>query len=171
MSNRPFKDTREKLEAIGCEFVRRDPGGILMSRPDGRFVFLHTNVSQKNADNLLCDVRVQLGLPRREVRPTNVRHADRPVLDLTRLRASGHAQTRLRQMRAQSPITADEIIAVLRKPSRVAYSVRHESWLWVGPRITVAMFVSDDGDSVIKTVLWSSEELWTAHPRPEKATV
>ncbi|MDM4761924.1 hypothetical protein QT381_02755 [Galbitalea sp. SE-J8] len=170
MTGRPFKEARAGLIAMGCEVERRDKYGVLFRRPNGTCVTVHFDISERDAAILVRDSRKLCGLPPAMRRTQDIAEAERPVLDLTRLTASTHAQIRLRQMRVQSDIPGEEIIGTLRRPTRVGYSTRHESWLWVGRRIALAMAVDESGASVIKTVLWASEELWAAHPRPEKRT-
>lgn len=89
----------------------------------------------------------------------------KPVIDFERLTASTHAKERLVLMQRQARVDFREVLHCLRLPQRVAWSEVHGSWLWIRDRLAVAVAESAGG-FVITTVLWASNELWEAHPRP-----
>lgn len=91
----------------------------------------------------------------------------KPVLDLNRLVASGHAKERLTLMKRQAGVEFTEVVLCLRAPERIMWAPDHEAWVWVGGRLAVPIKETSDG-FLITTVLWSTNDLFAAHPRPEK---
>jgi hypothetical protein len=92
-----------------------------------------------------------------------------PVIDLGRVVASKHAMERFDQMRRSGDLEYREVLVALKAPSKVLWHPGHDSWLWVGDRIAVAASITPNGQAVIRTILWTTAELWADNPRPEKA--
>lgn len=88
-----------------------------------------------------------------------------PRIDLERLTASEHAKDRLALMQSQRTVTFQQVLHTLRLPEKTLYSARHESWVWIREPLAVAVCEVPDG-FLIKTVLWSDNDLFDLHPRP-----
>ncbi|MDQ1113991.1 hypothetical protein QE418_003439, partial [Microbacterium testaceum] len=125
------------------------------------------NLRWGHAHELMAEATRRYGQTPRDVAGTQVRGRDVPQLDLRRLDATPHAQERMRLMRGQAGIRVEEVMTALVCPMRVMWSDANGSWVWVGERVGVAVRVRDDGHAEIRTLLWSTAELWELHPRPE----
>lgn len=161
----PRKLIRHDFQSKGAEVTKVSKHGREWLFPDGYRIWIPEDISWSQAGRLVVETRVH-GQRRQELF-TN-RRSGKPRLDLNRVTASTHAQERLAQMRAQSPISWTELLHTLRIPLRVAWSDLHESWIWVGERVALPVYVREDGSAVIKTVLWATEELWRANPRKDE---
>lgn len=134
---------------------------------DGFSVRLPNDTTPAAAERIVNTLRARYG--RIGDRPSE-HLSDRPRkprLDLRRLVASDHAKLRLAQMRRQAAVTDEELLLCLRAPERVRFSDRHGTWVWVRDRLAVAV-KETPSVFVVTTILWSTESLFDANPRPEK---
>lgn len=140
--------------------------GIEFTFADGAVVFVSHQDSFARVTELIRGVRSRYGAVRREDRYGSMgSRSGKPVIDFERLVASAHAKERLSLMQRQARVEFREVLHCLRLPERVLWSDTHGSWLWVRDRLAVAVAETRDG-FVITTVLWSTTDLWEAHPRP-----
>lgn len=135
--------------------------------PDGAVIRFGPGGSWKNAVETTRAITARYGTARGEYVHGAARPG-RPVMSLDRLRPSRHARQRWAQMSSEAGLDSSELVRVLRLPVRVVWSEKHSSWVWVGERIAVPVIDTSDG-LVVTTVLWSTHELWDAHPRKETA--
>jgi len=165
---KPYRSCKSEFERLGAVELRRDKSGCTFQFRDGRCQFVHFNVTAHVARNLIGDVRQQYGHSRGVGK---FKDPKAPRIEIARLRASEHAKSRLALMQRQQQVSFNELVHALVTPVEVRYSGLHESWIWCGHRVAVAVALDADGAPVITTVLWATRELWDAAPRPEKARV
>lgn len=164
----PAKRLDREFRSMGASRVESTSRNVVYRFPDGARVLVPTNIAPGNARAMLNDMQRRYGAPDRDPLGHTERRHGAPDIDLNRLTASKHAMERFDLMRNQAGLTYQEMVMALRVPQRVLWSLVHERWLWVGDRIAVAAEVSDRGEAVICTVLWTSRELWAQNPRPEQ---
>ncbi|GAA5198741.1 hypothetical protein [Microbacterium jejuense] len=143
-----------------------DPAGWIWVFPDGARKHVHHNLNAASARHLTGWVKNRYGSNYRPVFDGDRVKGPKPIIDLTRLTASQHAQDRLALMRRQDNLTFEEVLLALRAPEKVLWSDTHHSWIWVRDRVGVAAHVDRAGNAVIATLLWATRELWDANPRP-----
>lgn len=81
------------------------------------------------------------------------------VINGHRFKISYHALDQMCQM----CVDGEEVLAVLSHPDRIVSSRNYPGCqLWTLGRITLPLAVIGRGSFVVKTVLWSSAELWEA---------
>jgi len=97
-----------------------------------------------------------------------MRRNGRPELDLEHVHVSDHARERLALMDEQAGVDRREFLRCLTLPQTVLWSDVHESWLFVRDRLAVAVKESRHGGHVVPTVMWATQDMFEAHPRPEK---
>lgn len=142
--------------------------GASYTFPDGAVRFIPSNTGFAAAHAVIAELHRRYGRPDRPYDAERVSQGKAPRIDLKRTVATKHAAERLALMREQAGLTPLEVTTALTAPSRVRYSERHDSWLWEGDRVAVVATVADDGHATIRTLMWTTNELWAAHPRPEK---
>lgn len=141
--------------------------GHLYTLPDGSRVHAPSNIQWYQAWQSIRAARERAGA--REFVPffgDQVRERDAPKVDLERLRITAHAQQRRREMAEQDDLTTREITMALVCPTRIIRDDKHESWVYVGDRVAVAGQF-DQGVFMIRTILWTTAELWEKNPRME----
>jgi len=163
---KPYRSCKSEFERLGAYESSRDKHGCTFTFRDRRARYVRFNITDRDARNLIGDVRQQYGNSRGIGK---FKDPKAPRLDMTRLRASEHAKSRLVLMQRQQQVSFDELVHALVTPVEVRYSGLHESWIWCGHRVAVAVALDTDGSPVITTVLWATRDLWDASPRPEKA--
>ncbi|MCJ1709285.1 hypothetical protein [Microbacterium sp. VKM Ac-2923] len=142
--------------------------GVNYTFPDGATKLVPQNLRWGHAHELMSEATRRYGYAPRGVAGTQERGRDVPQLDLRRLDATPHAKERMNLMRRQAGIRVEEVMTTLVCPIRVMWSRAHGSWVWVGERVGVAVQFRDNGHAEIRTLLWSTAELWELHPRPQK---
>lgn len=163
------KTVEKTFRQYGAVRQHRDRNGTSFLFPDGAEHMVPHAMPHSTAISMLKWAQERYGTRRRTVIDAAKVRGAKPRIDLEKCRASEHAQERLALMREQQGVTHHEVLMALRAPSAVKWSERHSSWVWVGDRIAVAAHVDSEGYAAITTVLWTTEELWAASPRPEKA--
>jgi hypothetical protein len=162
----PRKLLRDVVRDYGGESLEKQRDHHVFAFPDGYRVTLFNGEHPGS-----CIAKVQLIQQRYGPKPSGgfAGHRNRrgkPTIDLERLTASTHAQERLALMQRQAGVTYAELLEAIRIPLRVLWSDDHESWLWVGRRVTLPVKEIPSG-FVITTVLWSTPDLYKKYPRPE----
>lgn len=163
------KAVDKELRRIGA---RRSTtkGGSYYVFPDGARLFVESHVDKLVADAIMRDAGRRYG-----VRPDHgpFSNAQRvpltqlPKLNLAKLNPTEHAQERFAVMRRQGGVDEREILTTLQCPMRALWMDAYGTYGWVGERITVVGHVRED-TLTIRTFLWSTNDLWDQHPRPEK---
>lgn len=138
--------------------------------PDGQHMFVLDGIHMGHAAALVNELKRMYGHRRSDTPFNATKRSNAPQVDLTQLTASEHAKDRFRLMRTQDRLEFSDVLHAIRLPTRVLWSEVHQSWIWVGTKVSVAVKVLPSGSAVITTLLWSTEELWAANPRPEAAT-
>lgn len=164
----PAKMLDKEMRTLGGR-RNRTSRGVEYTFPDGAVHLVRTGITPQAADKMVRDMRHRYGRPERALRGEQVRGAAVPAVDMTKLAATEHARQRLALMKRQGGVEMREVMSALVCPMRVLWSDAHGTWQWVGERIAVVAHVTDDGVTVIRTILWSTTELWAQHPRPERA--
>lgn len=167
MSSGHYKRVVSRLKEHGAEPVVRQARGTTFEFPDGYRAYVFHAIENRAASAFLSDIEARYGRPARDWQ-AGVKVAGRPELDLERVIASEHAKERLRLMQTQRRIDLRDVLYALRLPERVLWSPKHKSWAWLRGDIAVAVTFTHDGSQVIRTILWTSDELWESNPRPEK---
>lgn len=153
----------------GGEVVSSDSSGQRWEFPGGRRVWVPSDITAPQASGLVREICAQYSPVGGGARVFGERAGHAPTIDLTRLRSSAHANSRLELMKSQpARLDMKEVYHALRLPERVLWSDSHESWVWVRDRVGVCVAFLKDGTGVITTILWSDSELWAANPRPEQ---
>lgn len=151
----------------------REHGGTVHDRsrecvryifPDNAMFVLPNAVSERWAKGQLAALRKRYGATRAA---HQVRRNGRPALDLEQVRVSDHARRRLALMGDQAGVDRLEFVRCLSLPQTVLWSDSHGSWLFVRDRLVVAVAAADFGH-VVTTVMWATQDMFEAHPRPEK---
>lgn len=164
----PAKRLDREFRSMGAARCDRTSQNVSYRFPDGARFLIPSNIGAGSARALLHQLQGTYGYGGNDPLDQAVKRPGAPVIDLKRLTASNHAQIRLAQMQKQAGVAMTEVLHALRIPDRVLWSEQHDSWLWVGERIAVAASVDVLGYAVVRTILWTQQELWDANPRPER---
>ena len=164
------KRIEKEFRKLGATRAERTKHEVIYMFPDGARELVPLNASDGFAGNAIRRMHERYGRPDRAPLARNTKVSGAPKVDLTKAVAAPHAKERLALMREQADVTFLEVTTALTCPARVLWSDRHGSWVWEGDRVAVVADVSDDGFTRIRTILWTTNELWAAHPRPEKET-
>lgn len=168
----PTKRLEREFRALGGSRISRSGIGIRYSFPDGGVHLIPTGVGAAKARAILAGVQARYG--KKDVRSRTdplrsaVERAGAPRIDPRHLAMSKHATDRFELMAAQARLQRAEVADALQFPEQVLWSPLHESWLWVRGRIIIAVVVDDNGTTIIRTILWATEDLWEQNPRPPK---
>lgn len=141
--------------------------GINYTFPDGATKLIPANLRWGHAHEVMAEAKRRYGHSPRALPGVQVRGREIPQLDLRRLDTTFHARQRMALMQGQAGIRVEEVTTALVCPIRVTWSHHHGSWIWVGERVGVVIRFREDGHAEIRTLLWSTAELWALHPRPE----
>lgn len=163
------REARRVFKSYGARVAAaQDRTGVTYEFPDGARFSLGEHESERSLSTKVSNVRHRYGLiPSKQlVGLSKVGNA--PRLDLERLHASEHAKDRLALMQSQAKVTYADVLHTLTLPERVLWSERHDSWVWLRHPLAVAVCEVRDG-LLIKTILWSSNELFALHPRPKES--
>lgn len=164
----PAKRLDREFRAMGATRVERTSANVSYRFPDGARRLVPTNITAGKARLILRSMQDRYGVTNIDPLGFTERRPGAPVIDLERLSTSEHARERFDLMRRQAGLTFQEILIALRAPTRVLWATNHHAWLYVGDRIAVAATADTTGHACIRTVLWTSQELWDQNPRPEK---
>lgn len=164
----PAKRLDREFRAMGAVRVQRTSATVAYRFPDGARREVPTNITAGKARLMLQSMQDRYGATNIDPLGFTERRPGAPVIDLERLSTSEHARERFDLMRRQAGLTFQEVLIALRAPARVLWATNHAAWLFVGDRIAVATHVDVEGHACIRTVLWTSQELWDQNPRPEK---
>lgn len=164
------KTVEKNFRQYGARRVHRDKRGTSYEFPDGAAKLVPNAMSHSTAVSMLKWAQDRYGTLRRTVINAERVRGGHPTINLEKCTASAHACERLNLMRDQQGVTYQEVLLALRAPSAVKWSDTHKSWVWVGDRVAVAAHVDNSGHATIATILWTTNELWAAAPRPEKAS-
>lgn len=164
----PAKMLDKELRRLGGR-RRRTSRGVEYTFPDGAVRLIRPGITPQSVSTIIRDAQHRYGRPDRALRGEQVRGSAVPTVDMTKLSATEHARERLALMKRQGGVGMGEITTALVCPTRVLWNDVHGTWQWVGDRVAVVAHITDDGVTVIRTILWSTTELWAQHPRPEKA--
>lgn len=167
MDKNPRKEARRVFRSYGAQTAAPTKHGTNYLFPDGATVMIHDSDGHGTVAEKIRTVVARYGriTPRGLAGMAKVGNA--PHLNLELLRASEHAKDRLGLMQSQRPVTFADVLHTLRLPERVMWSPRHESWVWIRELLAVAV-CEVPGGHLIKTVMWSDNELFISHPRPEQ---
>lgn len=172
MSVRFGKDAGKALDrAFRTLGARRERmrHGTQYTFADGAVKLVPHNVRPHVAQQMVAEVEARYG--RVKDRPSyqgvKVAKRDAPRVDLKRVRVTAHALDRRAQMEDQDDLTTAEIAVALTAPSRIEWHPTQRSYAFVGDRVAVAGCF-DNGYFVIRTFLWTTDDLWERNPRPEK---
>lgn len=167
----PAKRLDREFRSMGAVRVERTSANVAYRFPDGARRLVPTNITAGKARLILQAMQDRYGFTNIDPLGFTERRPGAPTIDLERLSTSEHARERFDLMRCQAGLTFQEILVALRAPARVLWATNHAAWLYVGDRIAVSADVDTEGYACIRTVLWTSQELWDQNPRPEKALV
>lgn len=166
--NATVKQLEKSFRQYGARRAGHDRHGTSWLFPDGAEKLIPRNMPAASIASMFMWVQDRYGYTRRDAFNGDRVRGPKPVIDLQRCQASAHAKDRLTLMQTQQGVGYDEVLIALRAPSKVLWSDKHGSWIWVGDRVAVAAFVDETGYATIGTILWTDTELWDAAPRPEK---
>lgn len=158
----PQKWVRKQFRELGLR-PSGGHGSSFFTAETGHGFRIPPSMSSGTAIRIVADARVALGLSRSIVEEKSTV----PVLKKGQLRFSEHAAERWALMKTQAAVSSVELEAALFTPGEVAYSVKRGSWLFITARLKVAVIITDTGYPIVTTVMWSREELFEKHPRPE----
>lgn len=169
----PAKRLDREFRAYGGTCMNRTPAGHAYYRfPDGAVHLIPPAVTAAKGRLILAAIRERYGRPdRRENGDPFRRSVERdgaPEIDVDRVTMSKHAGERFALMAKQAQLNPVEVSDALLFPERVLWSSANESWMWVRGRVVVAAVATDDGRTLIKTLLWATEELWEQNPRTDE---
>ncbi len=162
----PAKRLDKEFRAMGARRKRESSGATAYIFPDGGQLLVLRNIGPARARIMLNNAQQRYG-PVRDPLGRTEKRSGAPTIDFDRLQASRHALERLALMQGQADLSYPELLHALRIPERVLWSPDHGAWLWVGARVAIAMSFTPEGVAVIRTLLWTTRELWDKNPRPE----
>lgn len=166
MDKDPRKEGRRAFRQYGGTVRLQTKQGTEYIFPDGSTMFLHRDEDHKRVAEKIAIVRERFGPIRSSELSGLVKRSGRPSIDFARLVASGHSKDRLRLMAEQAGVDFTELCATLRTPERVMWSPASNAWVFIGGRLAVAICTISDDRFLIKTVMWSNNDLFDLYPRP-----
>jgi hypothetical protein len=170
----PSKRLEREFRALGGERLERSGVGIRYVFPDGGVHLIPEGVSPGKARAILASVQdryqSQTITSRTDPLRSAVKREGAPQIDPESLTMSRHATGRMELMTTQARLHPSEITDALLYPEQVLWSPIHESWMWVRGRIIVAVAPNDFGVTIIRTIMWATEDLWEQNPRPKEGT-
>jgi len=168
----PTKTLEREFKALGGRRLDSSRHGVRYRFPDGGVFVIPTGVRPGNAKLIHDTVQRRYGKTDRRSITDPLRSAvvreNPPTISPEALTMSRHANERFALMSSQVRLARAEVTDALLWPERIMWSPLHESWMWVRGRLIVAAAVNDDGSTVIRTILWATEDLWEQNPRPPK---
>lgn len=164
----PNKFVQQRFKERGAVPAHKDARGTMWRFPDGRHVHVPRQVSMTAAAGFVRDIAPDHAVTNRQAFAGGKVRGPKPRLDLEKLTASAHAKERLALMQSQVALTFADVLYALRCPERVLWSDVHESWVWVGSKVALPLSFDSRGHAIIRTVLWSQQELWAIAPRPKE---
>ena len=168
----PTKTLEREFRALGAKRHSKAGVGVRYIFPDGGIYLIPSGLGPGKARAILAGVQARYGTTDRRSRTDPLRSAverpNPPTIVPEALTMSRHANERFELMSTQMRLVRAEVTDALLWPERVMWSPLHESWMWVRGRIIVAAAINDDGSTVIRTILWATEDLWEQNPRPPK---
>lgn len=172
MLRQPAKCLDREFRALGAERIAKNSDGVSYRFPDGGTFVVRPGLTPGKGMKMLEAVQRRYGTPRERSRSNPLRSAvardGHPEIDAERLVMSHHATGRLHLMRQQARLDPIEVTDALRFPERILFSPIHESWLWVRGRVIIAAAATEDGMTLVRTILWATEDLWEQNPRPKE---
>lgn len=161
----PKKYLRQSFAEMGAEVHSRDKFGARWRFPDNYVVYISDTLHPNRVMSLIGEMNQRYGVKKYPSK-MGVRQQGAPRLDMERLTASEHSKGRLRLMNEQAGLDIREVLFVLKCPQKVLWQARHQSWCWVGERVALPMSFDDTGHATIRTIIWTTDELWEENPRP-----
>lgn len=158
------KTVEKAIRARGGVKIASDRNGSHWRMPDGWVFDVRDRLNEGQRMLMLGQLDERYGGRGNPLTAQKTSQSKAPRVDADNLRVTDHARDRFHEMR----IAPAEVLNALTLPERVAWSARHDSWLWVRERIAVAAREAHVGGLVITTILWSTDELWAENPRAEK---
>lgn len=134
--------------------------------PDGGWFTHHKNHQWGATGVMVRKIQERYAKPH-DAYHLGVKRPGKPDMNMDRLVTTPHAVERWRQMQHQAGLEYNELLLTLLAPERVVWSESNKSWLWVRENLAVPV-VEDGPRLVVKTVLWTSNELWEQHPRSDR---
>lgn len=166
MGKDPRKEARRAFRQYGGTVRMQTKQGTEYIFPDDSTMFLHKDENhQKVAEKILMVVS-RFGRIRDPELAGLVKRTGRPTITFDRLVASAHSKERMRLMGEQADVDFPELCHTLRTPERVLWSPASNAWVFIGGRLAVAVCTITDDRFLIKTVMWSSNDLFDQYPRP-----
>lgn len=171
-TRQPTKTLEREFKALGGRRLDRSASGTGYVFPDGGVFVIPSRVRPGNAKLILESVLDRYGTKDTRSRTDPLRSAVKrtgaPTIVVGHLALSKHAADRFELMASQARLDRTEVHDALQYPEQVLWSPLHKSWLWVRGRIIVAVVPDENGTTVIRTILWATEDLWEQNPRPPK---
>ncbi|WP_147251197.1 hypothetical protein [Microbacterium sp. H6] len=160
------------FKSLGGRVLERAGHSVSYAFPDGGVFAIPAGVHAGNAKLIYDTVQARYGTKdtrsRTDPLRSAVKRAGAPAIAVGHLAMSKHANDRFELMAAQARLHQTEVRDALQFPEQVLWSPLHESWLWVRGRIIVAVVLDENGMTIIRTILWATEDLWEQNPRPPK---
>lgn len=169
LDKNPRKSARRVFRQYGAKVRLSNSGGTDYLFPDGSTMFIHNDETHQRVAEKIGIVQRRFGSLATNELAGLVRRSGRPTIDFTRLVASGHSKDRLRLMGEQAGVDFPELRNTLAVPERVMWSPASNAWVFIGGRLAVAVCTISDDRFLIKTVMWSSNDLFDQYPRPQSA--
>jgi hypothetical protein len=163
----PKKLARDVCRKYGAKILESNSHGTSYQFPDGSITWIGATEKPSAVDDKLRAVHDRFGaLPTEQFYKLRKRPS-KPHIDFEQLTASPHAQERLALMQRQAGVTFAELVLALKTPNKVLWSDEHNSWMWIGDRVSVAIRETRNAGYVITTVSWSTLALFEKYPRPK----
>lgn len=171
-TRQPTKTLEREFRLLGGRRLERSGHGVRYIFPDGGVFVIPAGVRPGNAKLILEGVQERYGTKDTRSRTDPLRSAVKrtgaPTIVVAHLAMSKHATDRFELMATQARLDRTEVHDALHYPEQVLWSPLHKSWLWVRGRIIVAVVPDENGMTIIRTILWATEDLWEQNPRPPK---
>lgn len=164
----PAKAVDKEFRRLGASrSTVRDGAKYLF--PDGASIFIPSKINWFVAHSAMRDARMRMGADRERdpIMGERIPTTRLPAVDIDKLTVTDHARERLVMMRGQGDVADLEVLTALTCPMRALWSEQHGTYAWIGDRITVVGHYRD-GWLTVRSFLWSTNDLWEQHPRPEK---
>lgn len=158
----PYRWARKQLRLVGATCLDEGKDAADIRLADGTILRLAKRITGAAAIDIVSRARGRLGIPGRI--PMK---GDAPKVHPDRVRASAHAVDRWRLMQRQASLTWEELESALLHPMRTETS-HSGSWIFRDDRVALVIKFDEDGTANLITVLWATDDLREAYPRPEQ---
>lgn len=159
-----MKLAKRELRKLGCRLISEGARTLHFELANGKLWVCHTGTTLATVRSVVESQRLTQRFATGEFLLRYPATSSAPILTAGDFAATTHFKSRLSLMRGQG-LKYPEVVSALLAPVTVRRSPTG-NLLYCAGRVAV---VVDPGGGVFRlvTVLWATDELWAANPRPE----